>query len=92
MTWFLIFERTAPGQSPGAVQSSGLFGGSRQDPPQYRTFKPVMIVEVPAGDEAWKDALEAAVKATKRLGEFAAVECNVFVPELIEMRRRGPLD
>lgn len=83
MAWFLIFERANAVQSPGAVSTSGLFGGSREDPPHYRAFKPLLITEA----DDWKGALENAVKETGRLGEFAAVECSVFTPDLLTVRK-----
>lgn len=77
--WWLIFERTNTVQSPGAVSTAGLFTGSRNDPADYRAFKSLMIVEA----SGWKQALEAAVKLSGRLGEYAAVECAVFTPDLL---------
>lgn len=79
MKWWLIFERTTVQQSPGSVATSGLFTGSRESGPEYRGFKPLLITEAPD----WKGALENAVKQTRRLGEFAAVECEVFAPDLL---------
>lgn len=81
MKWWLIFERGYMAESPGAVSSSGLFGGSRQDPPRYRTFKALLITQAPG----WKQALENAVKETGRLGEYAAVECDIFTSDLLSV-------
>jgi hypothetical protein len=79
--WWLIFERGHMQESPGAVSTSGLFGGSQQTPPRWRTFKPLLITQAPG----WKQALENAVKETGRLGEYAAVECNVFTSDLLSV-------
>lgn len=77
--WWIIFERGHLQESPGAVFATGGFGGARQDVGRYRTIKPLLILQAPG----WKQALEGAVKQTGRLGEFAAVECNVFTPDLL---------
>lgn len=79
--WWLIFERAHSVEAPGAVSTSGLFAGSRQDPPRWRTFKNLLIVQAPG----WKQALEAAAKLTGRFGEFAAVEVKVFTPDLLSV-------
>lgn len=79
--WYLIFEREARHRAPGTVIVSGSpAGAGEQHPPPYRTFKPVMIVEA----ESWKEALENAIKATRKLGEYAAVRCDVFTDDLFK--------
>jgi hypothetical protein len=81
MNWWLIFERLPAGRSPGATETAGLFGGSRQDPPQYRTFKCLLVIEAPD----WKAAINEAIKLTGRLGAFAAVRCDVFIPDMLNV-------
>lgn len=80
--WFLIFERSSTHNSPGASFVSGMAAGSGATrAPQWRAFKSLMILEA----DSWQQALERAVKLTGTLGEYAAVECNVFVPDMLKM-------
>lgn len=90
MKYFLIFERSAPERTPGAVQVAGVAAGAGVSrAAAYRTFKPVMMVEVPDDHPDPSDnAFEQAVKLTGRLGEWAAIECEAFIPEMIEVHKR----
>jgi hypothetical protein len=80
-SWWLIFERTP--QAETRVASSGGFGGFFEESPKRRGFAPVLITQA----KDWNDALSNAIEETGRLGEFAAVECEAFIPDLINKER-----
>lgn len=86
--WYLVFEQQDEPRTPGATFVSGVAAGSGPTRrAKYRTFKNVMLVEA----RDWDHALEQAVILTGRLAQFAAVRCEIFIPERIQVlkRRRG---
>lgn len=67
--------------SPGYADAQGSsVGAGTTSAGEYRAFKPVLITEA----DDWKGALERAIKLTRHLGEYAAVECEVFTDELLK--------
>lgn len=79
MAWYLIFERNTSANSPGAATVSSPAGAGMTRKPDYRSFKPLMILEA----QNAKTALYNASQITRRLGSYYAIRTEMSLEEVL---------